>query len=865
MADAIRPPPPPSGTWASTEAKDVFAATAPLVAALAATETKDHADFEVFLPPRGTWASTEAKDTMAATGVPNAPLSLDAHVIGGAGDDPAGGGITSANVTLTTTSADDVIVLGIVCGGFNNNGGVTSVTDTAGLTWKKRNRRSTGGTTPITEIWWAHAPTALVGDVITVHTNLTGFIVINALAIAGANVNTPWDTHTGAGWYTDAVGSIFDHNQGSPTQKLYTNATKAMVLEFGSCQIEPTTVSAPGFTLLDTLTKLEKNGHAGILASAYRILSASQNGTDEFWFDLKNVPPLEDTALAVMQDVIVGRTETGTADQIRWFFDGPGTRSILALTGGNRVISQTVSTNNPNSIMVLSIMIQSGLGARVASVTDSAGHTGWQRRGIVTDFLGTTSLETWWCEFPTPFNGQVNITTDANTRDNDIIGFIGTGINGPSVFNRGEIWDGDTSLPSGAHSTGATHPITGPFNTLNRNVLEISVVGDTSTDPTGFNKAPWLQYLGGSFFGNAVGELVSASPPFNIALQFKFSAPAVVADTAELDISPAPTTGWLLLADALPVGLPSPPEGVWASVETKDATRHNGNFTAIGIASPGGWVGFPPNHAALAVTETKDKTTNSGAYTSIWDSNGWIGLLPLFFNLHVTERPDISSQFAWVLGPTTILARLETTETPDRTGFAGSHTSYNSNISTGDRTARITVTTNASLGGGVAENLVNGVKANGALGAVFVNNSQPAPMFFNFHLSTPLRITEAKWFQNGSSAQPGLWKWRGSHNNGATYEDIGTGTFTLNAGSGGGVIGDLTATPVGGYTDYQMIQTTNAGGNDTPWLWEIEFAAEGISGTMGATEAKDRMAGQEIVIPKALPVPPRKRKLLIVT
>jgi hypothetical protein len=158
------------------------------------------------------------------------------------------------------------------------------------------------------------------------------------------------------------------------------------------------------------------------------------------------------------------------------------------------------------------------------------------------------------------------------------------------------------------------------------------------------------------------------------------------------------------------------------------------------------------------------------------------------------------------------LDATESYETPSYANVGG----------TGDREAIITVTTNASLGGssGPASRLVDGDKANNAASACWVNTGQTVAMEFKFALPNKAIITEAKWFQNGTSAQPGAWKWQGS-NNDVDYTDLST-TFTLNAGSTGAVIGDLSANATG-YLYYKLLQTTVAGGNSSPWLWECEF------------------------------------------
>jgi hypothetical protein len=95
-------------------------------------------------------------------------------------------------------------------------------------------------------------------------------------------------------------------------------------------------------------------------------------------------------------------------------------------------------------------------------------------------------------------------------------------------------------------------------------------------------------------------------------------------------------------------------------------------------------------------------------------------------------------------------------------------------------------------------------------------------MFFKFDFGVGVSklIQEAKWYQNGPSAQPGNWRWAGS-NDDSSYTDLTT-NFTLDAGSAGDVIGNLSAN-VTGYRYYKLQQQANSGGNDSPWMWEVEF------------------------------------------
>lgn len=886
MADAIVAAIDIFGTMGATETKDHFAGTGlgpPPRGTLGATEAKDIMNATVFMPPRGTMGAVEAKDIFGFTGSTTAPLSVDAHATGVSNDS------ASASVTLTTTHTNDVIVLGIFTGGHWDKAKVGSVTDTAGLVWKKRNQRWVLGDDPNMEIWWAKKA-AIGATTITVHTlsspgdpvgatqtgNNTGFLCIDAIAITGANADKPWDTHTGAGWFTDSFGNMrFGANGDTGTvARYYSNASKGMALAFYCTVGRPSTgVATAGtdWTWLERVATTESAGQTGTLESAYKVFDTRRF---DDWFQLT-----EDTGAlgnhSIMQDIIVAANDphvadVSTDDVIRWFFDGPGQQTIVQLSGSLKSQSLALSTFQRDTICVVGVMVQSSLGARVASVTDDGGHSpGWERRASVVGVPGSLSLETWWCHFPTAFTGNITVTLDDSAQAGDIIGFVAVGINGPDAFQRGEIWDGDASLPKTNKDSGsASYQTTGNFSSLNADVLEINFAANTGSffadgGLEHFNEDPWMQFHG-DFFGSQTGILNSAAPNFNVALQFKFNAAVVNNDHTELNVTPAPDK-WLMISDVMPVGPAIPPSGVWGSVETKDHTSHNGNFTAIGIANGPGWVGFPPNHAVMAATDQKDRATNTGAFFPVWDTNGWIGFLPLFMAWHSTDTKDVWHAPVWVLGPTTILARWESVERKDSFGFSSVYTWYTTPDSRGDRTSRITVTSNAVLGGssGPVTTLVNGLRGNNAASGCWVENSQPAPMWFRFDFLTPKVVNEALFFQTGPSSQHGLWVWQGS-NDATTWATLSV-PFNFDGGnSGSPVLGDFSSNGTA-YRYYQVIQTTLAGGQDLPWLWEFEFKVAGFSGTMGATEAKDNMNYQIQLIPKVDPIPPRKNRLLIVT
>lgn len=858
------------GSWHSTEAKDLLSAAGfgPFLFSFGLGETPDHMAFTGVVPSIGTFDTTELPDIMDFPGEPTPPLSIDTSVLAGESGSSSTG-VTSADVTITTHFKNDVIVLGIFTGGFWHQGAVTSITDTTGLFWQRRISRLVlanhlnGLTDSWFEEWWAHKP--LAGPTtITVHTAETGAIIIEAVAVAGANTTQPFDTHTGAGWLRDNLGGdIIDPEGrghfGNPAMLVYSDASHVLSIAFhASPDVLPDTSVAPGFTMLNRGSVAEGSGNTNFIGAAYRVFDTQQFGTADAWLgpDGSHI-----SNRYLLLETLVAADQPGTEDVIRWFFDGNGNRTVQQLGVGESTVTQNMTTYRANSIAIAAVMTLSAANARVASITDDAGHLNWVRRSVTSNGSGAVSLEIWWAKFDAAFDGNITVHMDSNITPGDSVSLVYTAVAGADAFQRGEIWDSNGSLPSVNHGVTGFQTV-GPFNTSNDRVLVMTWganIDTTGNDVSLTNKQsfPFL-------FLQPPADLESDGPPsFHIGLEYKFSGPVVVGGVAEFDLSPA-AQSWLMIADAMPVGPVSPPHGSLIVTETKDHTSHTGDFTAIGIAPSLGWVGFPPNSAAMTATETPDKTTNSGAFTAIWDINGWIAYIPAFAELSATEADDVLLDRGWVLGPRTILARMAAGEASDRLGFSAPLAFYTTPDSTGDRTSRITVTTNASIDFGTPDRLVDGSKGtNGAGVALQVSTAQPVAMFFTFDFGIPKLVTEATWYQNGNSAQPGLWVWRASDDD-ATWTVLSAAPFVLDAGSVGHVIGDISANP-NEYRYYQLLQTTAAGGDSTPWLREIEFKVGGNSGAMAAVEAKDRFAGNMLVIPTATPIPARKRRLLIVT
>ena len=645
LALTADPTPPPTGTMAPTEAKDTFAGAG-------------------YPQLKGTWASTDTKDTFS--GFEARTLAIDTIETGGAGT-PSNPPITSASVTLSTNFDEEVIVLYAVSGGHFNFNPITSVTDTAGLTWKRRNIRRIHGGAPYVEIWWAAAPTPLSADVITAHFGGAGngACSLIALGVTGTNPASPWDLHTFAGRASDNVGS------GNPTDVFYTKANNTLMLAmYASNGVDNThTITSP-FTVNANVNQAEHNGDTlyASLASAVTGVPQSnlqiQFGQTGGGFNTR----------FLFQDALVEWSEPSTDQPVQFFLDPGGSRTTLELTSTNESVPMTgVTFYNQDLMYICAVLIESasGLGT-VTSITDSENKfssPAFERRSRVTDPTGLIALETWYA-FGSggPPDGSDTVVIDtANTANGDTVSCVMFAVgNTTAALAVGEpFWDGSNTLPALNDSNtgggaGVFPHVTG-MSTINPHTLLLGITANLSTDEGPDATLPF-------FSDNPPAlSLTSAGPPANIAIEFMYQPTLLSAGIATFDASPSPTT-WVMIGDAIPVGLPVPPEGTWGSIETKDKLTHPGDFTSIGISSPNGWVGYVPATAAMAATDAKDKPGGAPAqapYLSI----GWLGWVPAFCTWASTDRKDSFSGGAWVIG-NGITARMNGRELPDRPGFS---------------------------------------------------------------------------------------------------------------------------------------------------------------------------------------------------
>lgn len=233
-------------------------------------------------------------------------------------DTQAGTTFSTANsgaVSITTAGANEVLVVSLAAeqssAGAPSGISVSSVSDTAALTWTKRKAlpfTDSGGRKFALEVWWAKKPTA-GATTITVTTNVT--IDDACLAVVALksllDPDAPWDLDASLpGQYTNATGTLV-----TPSATVSTQNTP-LALSFSSSQGAAAT-SPSGYTEYENLSntggvasirlRAAANAYSAPLSSQ-TITASSTAANPEFLLDAVVIsagsPPALGTVTAVM-------------------------------------------------------------------------------------------------------------------------------------------------------------------------------------------------------------------------------------------------------------------------------------------------------------------------------------------------------------------------------------------------------------------------------------------------------------------------------------------------------------------------------------------------------------------------------------
>jgi hypothetical protein len=113
-------------------------------------------------------------------------IAVDTSVAGSSGSSSS-----FALPALSTAGTNEIIMVFVE----TNGGPVTSISDTASLTWTFLKNQDDGNAGEKMEMWYAKAAAQLSSDVITVNTTSAAFITACAVAISGANFSSPFDSN----------------------------------------------------------------------------------------------------------------------------------------------------------------------------------------------------------------------------------------------------------------------------------------------------------------------------------------------------------------------------------------------------------------------------------------------------------------------------------------------------------------------------------------------------------------------------------------------------------------------------------------------------------------------------------------------
>jgi len=367
---------------------------------------------------------------------------------------------TSASVALTTKNADDVIILEIVQNGTT----VSSVSDTADLTW---NLRAVAGTGPNTIYeYYAIAPNALSADAITVDlAGTASYVDLNAFGISGANTLSPFDTSvlatpvssTGTVTTSNADDLVFaSYRFASDASPSAGSSWTAINASGGYYLSEYQITSATQTGLVATASTTDENG--GIVDAVQASTSSTATVTGALTVDAGSTLDLVNTTITggVLTNAgtvdVTGDSTSALSGVSVSNATGTGTVTGSLALDGNAFSSRpfvstssagvALTTKNADDVIILEI-VQNG--TTVSSVSDTADLT-WNVRAVAG--TGPYTIYEYYAIAPNALSADAITVDFAGTASYvDLNAFGISGANTSSPF--------DTSVPvTPATSTG---------------------------------------------------------------------------------------------------------------------------------------------------------------------------------------------------------------------------------------------------------------------------------------------------------------------------------------------------------------------------------------------------------------------------
>ena len=223
--------------------------------------------------------SGNAAGTVLTIEVVTGDEDIDPRYIGGTVTSPSQGlslgqsttghtaSATKLNLTYGTNLGNAVIVAGITTGAPTHT--VTSISDTAGLSWMKF--ASMAGGSQDTEMWWASSATALSADTVTVSINTADAISVTLVEVDGSTSYTsPWDANT-------SLPATNSGSSNAPASAAFsTNGSKDFVLALLGNNGAPAVTQPAGYTQIGIDTNPTN-------ALSYDILSSAASSVTLTW------------------------------------------------------------------------------------------------------------------------------------------------------------------------------------------------------------------------------------------------------------------------------------------------------------------------------------------------------------------------------------------------------------------------------------------------------------------------------------------------------------------------------------------------------------------------------------------------------
>lgn len=186
------------------------------------------------------------------------------------------GSSSSTTITVSTGGTDRVLVLEITtCA--TSAVTVSSVTDTASLTWalRKRNAVNDGSFVQTLEVWWAEAPSQLTNDTITVNYGTSLTFAVSVMSVVGVgNPSSPWDSNGSL----PATASNTGSSSTPSVSGVSTTSASAMLLQFINTRQASNPVTGSAYTVIGPVNaEPSAGGGRAYEALGYQSVSVAQS------------------------------------------------------------------------------------------------------------------------------------------------------------------------------------------------------------------------------------------------------------------------------------------------------------------------------------------------------------------------------------------------------------------------------------------------------------------------------------------------------------------------------------------------------------------------------------------------------------